>query len=111
MGEAAVNVLLHGGHEGKTYELTASETYTFEDIAYALSERSGKPVGYVSPAPQAFEEGLRRAGVPEFGVAALSAFVADMREGRYEIVTQDLEDLLGRKPMSLSESLQEVYGL
>ncbi|MFI6733124.1 hypothetical protein ACIBI9_09350 [Nonomuraea sp. NPDC050451] len=44
-------------------------------------------------------------------MATLSAFVTDMREGRYEIITQDLEDLLGRKPTSLDESLQEVYGL
>ncbi|MFJ9587952.1 SDR family oxidoreductase [Streptomyces acidicola] len=111
MAEAAANVLLQDGHEGKTYELTASESYTFSDIAQALSERSGKPVRYVSPDPQAFEDGLRSAGVPEFGVATISGFVTDMREGRYDIVTRDFEDLLGRRPMSLSETLQEVYGL
>ncbi|MFE2943032.1 SDR family oxidoreductase [Streptomyces sp. NPDC059255] len=111
MGEAAANVLLQDGHEDKTYELTASEAHTFADIAHVLSERSGKPVAYVSPDPQTFADGLRSAGVPEFGVTALSAFITDMREGRYEIITRDLENLLGRKPMPLSESLTEVYSL
>ncbi|MEU1513864.1 SDR family oxidoreductase [Streptomyces sp. NPDC005811] len=111
MGEAAANVLLQDGHEGKTYELTAPEAHTIEDVARVLSERSGKPVPYTSPEPQEFTDGLRAAGVPEPGAALLSAFVTDMREGRYDIVTRDLEDLLGRKPASLDASLREVYRL
>ncbi|MEU6611904.1 SDR family oxidoreductase [Streptomyces shenzhenensis] len=109
MGEAAANVLLQDGHEGKTYHLTASETYTFEDLAQALAELSGKAVQYVSPDPQAFEDGLRSAGVPEFGVATLAGFITDIREGRYDILTQDFENLLGRKPAALKVSLREVY--
>ncbi|MFJ9587994.1 SDR family oxidoreductase [Streptomyces acidicola] len=111
MGEAAANVLLHDGHEAKTYQLTASEPYTFQDIAHVLSEHTGKPVPYTSPDPHAFEDNLRSAGAPERGIAVLSAFVTDMREGRYDIITQDFENLLGRKPAPLRESLREVYGL
>ncbi|MFJ9590889.1 nitroreductase family deazaflavin-dependent oxidoreductase [Streptomyces acidicola] len=60
MGEAAANALLRNNHEGKSYELTASKSYTFADIAQALSERSKKPVPYVSPDPQSFEDRPRQ---------------------------------------------------
>lgn len=109
MGEAAANVLLQKGHENKTYELTGCVLYSFADVADALSELSGKPISYFSPDPKKFEETLKQAGVPEFGVNVISGFIADKRNGKYEILSNDLENLLGRKPMSLKESLREVY--
>ncbi|GGG53198.1 NAD(P)-dependent oxidoreductase [Paenibacillus radicis (ex Gao et al. 2016)] len=37
-------VLAEGDHQNKTYELTASRPWTFDDLAAALSEMSGKPI-------------------------------------------------------------------
>jgi len=109
MGEAAANVLLQSGHENKTYEITGSELYSYEDIAKILSELSGKNVSYISPAPEDYTDKLKQAGVPEMGIAILSGFIADQRDGQYQITTDNLQTLLGREPMTLRESLKEIY--
>ncbi|MFD8385858.1 SDR family oxidoreductase [Streptomyces sp. NPDC059679] len=111
MGEAAANVLLKDRPTNATYHLTAPESVTFKDIADALSRQTGKTVPFTSPDPCAFEDSLRAAGVPEPGVNVLSAFVTDMREGRYDIVTPDLATLLGHTPATLTDGLNEVLGL
>lgn len=75
MGEAAANVMLQTGHENKT----GSELYTFEEIAQMLSQLSVEKVTYAIPDTKTFEEMLRSAGVPQFGVATLTGFITDMK--------------------------------
>src|SRR3712207_5941040 len=101
LGEAAANVLLKDQPTNATYHLTADQSVTFKDVAETLSRQTGRAVPFTSPEPRAFEDNLRAAGVPEPGVNVLSAFVTDMREGRYDIVTSDLATLLGRAPATL----------
>ncbi|MFF2089092.1 SDR family oxidoreductase [Paenibacillus sp. NPDC058174] len=109
LGEAAANVSLQPNHENKTYVLTGSQHYSFENLAEILSEISGKTVNYINADLKSFEETLRSAGVPEYAISALSGYVTDMREGRYTLLTNDLESILGRKPLSLKEGLKEIY--
>lgn len=111
MGEATANVVLQPDHENKTYVLTGSELYTFEEVAQILSELSGKVVNYVTPDTKAFENMLRGAGVPELGISTLLGFITDMRDGRYTILSDNFEMLLGRKPMTLKDSLKEIYSM
>ncbi|MCG6191147.1 SDR family oxidoreductase [Maribellus maritimus] len=98
LAEATANVLLQNGHENKTYELTGGKQYSFEDIASILSKLSGKTVDYTDINELAYSEALKQNGVPERFVTLLSGYVADIKNRQFEIVSNDLEDLLGRKP-------------
>ncbi len=109
MGEAAANVLASTDHANKLYNITAEELYTYYDIAAALTELSGKEVIYTAIEQVDFENTLRQFGVPEYGISVVSGFIADQRNGNNEIKTTDLQMLLGRKPMTLMESLKEIY--
>lgn len=60
LGEAAANVLIQDDHENKTYELTGSELYTFEEIAQTLSELSGRTVVYTDADEKEFPEVLKK---------------------------------------------------
>jgi NAD(P)H dehydrogenase (quinone) len=111
MGEAAANALLQSGHENKTYELTAGDLYSYKDVADALSALSGKTVTYTDADPVIFPNKLKEFGLPEIVVLLITAFSADVKNHQFEIVTKDLEKLLGRKPASLKESLKEVFNL
>ncbi|KIA88940.1 NmrA family transcriptional regulator [Pedobacter kyungheensis] len=112
LGEAAGNVLLQPGHENKTYTLTASKFYTYTDVANILTQLTGKTVTYYLNADvKTFEGELRKVGVPDPAIAAISGFIADKRSGQYEILNNDLEKLLGRRPLALRESLKEIYSL
>jgi NAD(P)H dehydrogenase (quinone) len=111
MGEAAANALLQTGHENKTYELTASDLYSYEDVADALSALTGKTVTYTDADPVIFPTRLKEFGLPEIVVLLVTSFSADVKNHQFEIVTKDLEKLLGRKPASLKEGLKEVFNL
>jgi NAD(P)H dehydrogenase (quinone) len=111
MAEAAANVLLNDGHENKSYQITNTESYSFEEVAQSLSELSGKSVTYTSPEPKVFEEQLKKIGLNEVVIAISAGFAADIRNGDLDIVSSDLENLLGRKPTTLKEGLKQVFHL
>lgn len=109
MGEAAANVLLQDGNENKTYEITGSELYSYEDVAKALSELSGIDLAYTDIEPAIFSEQLKQVGTPEFVGSLIIGFATDIKNHQFEIVSKDLENLLGREPATLKEALKEVY--
>lgn len=41
--------------------------------------------------------------------STITGFITDMREGRYSFLSEDFEMLLGRMPMTLEDSLTEIY--
>ncbi|HUH18612.1 SDR family oxidoreductase [Albibacterium sp.] len=111
MGEATANVLLQNGHENKIYQITGSELYSYQDVANELSSLSGKRINYTDADAATFPDKLKEYGVPELQILIASGFSADIKNGQYEIVSKDLENLLARKPASLKESLKEIYNL
>jgi NAD(P)H dehydrogenase (quinone) len=110
MGEAAANALLQNGHQNQTYEITGSYLYSYEDVAKELSALSGRTVNYTDADPVTFPTQLKELGLPEIVVLLVTGFSTDIKNHQFEIVTKDLEKLLGRKPASLKESLKEVFG-
>lgn len=111
MGEAAANVLLQSGHENMTYHIAADTLYSYRDVAEALSTVTGKYVPYVEADPDAFTKQLKDAGVDDFINFVISGFNADIKKGYFETATNDLEKLLGRRPVELEEGIAEVFGL
>jgi NAD(P)H dehydrogenase (quinone) len=111
MGEAAGNVLLQNGHENKTYEITGSTLYSYEDVARELSALSGQTVSYTDADPSVFETKIKEFGLPEIVNQIVAGFSADVKNHQFEKVTKDLENLLGRKPATLNASLKEIYNL
>jgi NAD(P)H dehydrogenase (quinone) len=111
MGEAAANVLLQKGHENKTYDITGSELYSYEDVARELSSLSGQNVTYTDADPSTFATKIKEFGLPEIVNQIVAGFSADVKNHQFEKVTKDLENLLGRKPATLRASLKELYSL
>ncbi|MGK6352701.1 SDR family oxidoreductase [Parapedobacter sp. DT-150] len=111
MGEAAANVLLQNGHENKTYEITGNDLYSYADVAKVLTELSGKTVTYTDVDAAALSAQLKQAGVPEFVVFLVTGFATDTKNNQFEIVSDDLANLLGRQPTSLKDGLKAIYQL
>ncbi len=111
MGEAAANVLLQNGHENKTYDIAGNELYSYYDVAAALSGVSNKKITYTEADRQAFFQQLSEAGVEDFITAVVTGFNDDIKSGYFEIISKDLEILLGRKPTTLVQGISEVFGL
>jgi NAD(P)H dehydrogenase (quinone) len=111
MGEAIANVLLESGCDNRIYQLTGSESYSFDDVAATLSDLSGKKVGYTPAERSVFETQMKERGVPEMMVQRVAGFLTDIKNGQEEEVSLDLENLLGRKPASLKEGLKVIFNL
>jgi NAD(P)H dehydrogenase (quinone) len=111
MGEAIAHVLLEGNRDNRVYNLTGSESYSFDDVAATLTDLSGKVVGYTPIEKSAFEVQMKERGVPEMMIERVTGFLTDIKNGQEEEVSLDLEDLLGRKPASLREGLKVLFNL
>lgn len=111
LGEATAKVLVEGGHENKIYQLTGGTLYSYSDVVRLLSEISGSEVSFTDADANTFPNTLRQSGVPEAAIFVVSGFTADVKNKQFEIESDDLERLLGRKPTALKEVLKEVYNV
>ena len=109
MAEATANVLTGQGHENKEYSLSNTENTSIQEIAQDLSEIVGKQINYVSPPQNIYVETLTGAGVPTEYVGMFAGFAEAIKQGEFSTEKTDLENLLGRKPMTAKAFLKEVY--
>jgi uncharacterized protein YbjT (DUF2867 family) len=99
----AAAILTDGGHAGKAYILTGPEAVNFPEIAGALGDIIGKPVKYVKVPYEAAKAGMIKAGMPPWFAEDLVRTMESWRNGAGSIVSNYVEKLAGRKPMSLQE--------
>jgi uncharacterized protein YbjT (DUF2867 family) len=99
----AVKILTAGDHLGKAYVLTGPQALTNREIARILSDDLGREIRYVDLPPAALRQALVTAGVPEWSADALLDLQQLYREGKAATVTQDVEQILGRKPISFAQ--------
>ncbi|MGB9235858.1 MAG: SDR family oxidoreductase [Terriglobales bacterium] len=99
----AVKVLTESWQSGAAYTLTGPEAITNTRIAEILSEDMGREIHYVDLPAEQFELALVGAGVPQWSANALLDLQQFYRKGRASAVTHDVEELLGRKPISFEQ--------
>lgn len=110
-GEAIANALAEDARENRVYNLTGSESWSFEDVAAALSELCGQNVRYTPVERSAFEAQMKARGLPDALVQKIVGFLTDIKNGQEEEVSPDLNRLLGRKPASLRAGLKTLFNL
>ncbi len=111
MAEAMANALVAAGDVNTIYRLTGSESYSFDNVATALTELTGKTVAYTPVERSAFEQQLKSRHLPDVVVERISGFITDIANGQEAEVSHDMETLLGRKPISLKEGLKTLFKL
>jgi uncharacterized protein YbjT (DUF2867 family) len=99
----AVKTLTEDGHQGKAYTLTGSEALSNARVAEILSEDTGREIRYVDLPAEQFKQALLGAGLPEWSANALVDLQQFYRRGSASVVTRDVEQLLGRKPISFEQ--------
>lgn len=109
LAEAAANILISEGHENKEYATNNVENYSFQEVAETLSQISNKNISYFSPASEEYAEVLKNAGVPAEYIGMFVGFAEAIKQGEFNANQSDLENLLGRKPLTLAEFLKQVY--
>lgn len=111
MGEAMANAMLDHADGSHTHVLAAPHASTFDDVAAALTDASGKSVVYSQISEEEYVANAVRAGVPEHLARRFLGFFSDIKDNQLDETSADLETLLGRKPATLSDGLRELFEL
>jgi uncharacterized protein YbjT (DUF2867 family) len=99
----AVKTLTEDGHQGKAYTLTGPEALSNASVAEILSDDTGREIKYVDLPAEQFKQALVGAGLTEWSADALVDLHQFYRAGGVSAVTGDVEQLLGRKPISFEQ--------
>jgi uncharacterized protein YbjT (DUF2867 family) len=107
IGSVAVRCLSEDGHAGRNYDITGSEALDYWQATKTLSETLGRHIQYRNPNPlYFFVESLRR-GLPfPFAVVTLGLYTST-RFGMAEPVTNEVERLTGRKPITFKQYTED----
>ena len=100
IGEVAAKVLTSEGHQGKTYTLTGPASISFHDVAAGLAKALGREVKYVDVPLQAGRDAMIGMGFPEWVADGYSEYFNAYSEGYGDLVTGDVEQIIGRAPRS-----------
>lgn len=109
LAEAAANILSTDGHENKEYATNNIENYSMNEIAATLSLITNKEVFYLNPNTEDYQAALTQAGVPAEYIGMFVGFGEAIKQGEFQSENSDLEKLLDRKPVSLTEFLKQAY--
>ena len=102
----AFKVLVEGGYEGETRNLTGAELLSIRDVAAKFSAIGNRKVTYVDIPPTEFNRRLVRAGASTwFAEAVVVAWQVARR--RQPIITDDIAKIGRKRPLSFNEFIQD----
>jgi uncharacterized protein YbjT (DUF2867 family) len=103
----ATEALTSPEHDGESLAITGPEAVTFAEVTERIGAAVGKPLAFQ---PISDEEARRRyaaTGAPTEETEAHVALWRAIREGRLATVTDNVERILGRKPIGLDQWIKE----
>lgn len=107
LAEATANVLASDGHNNKVYEL-GGENLTQDEFVAVLNEVTGKEIAVMHVDNASYSAMLQQAQLPAELAGMLTMVQQGILEGGLENHSTDLEMLLGRKPATVKEALQQL---
>jgi uncharacterized protein YbjT (DUF2867 family) len=96
----ATKALAEPSRANRIYTLTGPESLSNFDIAAKLSTALGRDVTYVPVTDEEMRKAMKGAGVPDALIEGVVDLMRYYREGKAEEVTDDVERITGRKPIS-----------
>ncbi len=103
IGAVAAVALTQDGHANKNYDLTGSEALDYWQAAKILSDVLGRKIQYKNPNPVYFLIETMRRGTPFMFALVMTGLYTSTRFGMAEPITNEVEKLTGRKPISFKE--------
>jgi uncharacterized protein YbjT (DUF2867 family) len=103
----AAKVFTTSGHEGKTYVITGPEALTFHQVAEKLSAVLGRNIQYVDVPLSTAADGMRKSGMPEWDIRAVTELLGYFASGAAATVTDTIPRLLGRPAISFDQFVKD----
>jgi len=114
---AAVAVLSTDGHENRQYDITGPELVSYPELAKLARELSGRPIEYKEVDDAGMYAFFDQLGIPRsarddyvvngYGWCSddMVSFGATVRQGGFAVISDDVQRLTGRAPISVRDFL------
>lgn len=96
---AATKILSEPSPSNQAFSLTGSEILNYPEVAEILSKELGRTITYRNPSALRFSLSMRKRGFGWNFIAVMVAIYTVNKLGRAATLTDDLERILGRKPI------------
>ena len=106
IAEVAIAALTQDGHRGKAYHLTGGEALNRYQVAELISQAVGFPVKY-TPVTDDEHRAAMQNYIPADYLEFLIMLYGGIREGWTEVVSQDVNQVLGRPPITFAQFAQD----
>lgn len=107
VASVATLALTQPGHGGKTYALTGAGLFTIGEMVQVISQVLGKPIQYVDIPPLAAKLFMLKSGMDKALVNALMEMLSSLRKNEGAIMTDTIQQLLGRPSRTFEEWCRE----
>lgn len=106
----AYEALTKDEHAGKAYTITGGEALSVQDAADIISEETGKKAVYVDTPEGEALLAMKKYGMPDLGASALMELYAICKAGYAGGITNTVEELTGRKPITFRRFARDYVG-
>lgn len=96
--------------DGQEFDLTGSEAFDHDQVAEVLSTVTTRKITYESITSEAMSQSLREAGVPSDYADFLIMILTFFKESYSARVTDSVEEIIGRKPIALTQYAKDYRG-
>jgi NAD(P)H dehydrogenase (quinone) len=104
---AATVLVAREKHNNMIYELSGT-LHTQDEISKEVGKVLGKTIEVLQVDDQTYEEIMLKAGVPESFMPLLLGIQEGFRNHELEVISNDFEKIIGRKPVPLETAVQHL---
>lgn len=108
IAEILARVITGSGHAGKIYEINGPDALTRDEIAALIADAAKRPVRAIPISREEYGAFMKANGRPPFVVEMLKGFYEAIDAGEFAKVWPDAQQLLGRKPKTISAFINET---
>ena len=109
IAEVVVEALLDDAHNGKVYELTGPRLLTFAEVMKEISLATGRDIAFTPISLEEYIGFLKQADVPADYIWLIDYLFSNVLDAEgNNVVSSDVEKVLGRKPKDFTEYVLET---
>jgi uncharacterized protein YbjT (DUF2867 family) len=103
LARAIAVTLTEPGHEGKTYDIVTPQSVSMRELAEIAWAVTGQNYRYAPTSDAWWEERWRARGKEPWAIEAGLTSYAALREGEFDVTSDDYRTLTGEDPLSVSD--------
>lgn len=107
VADVAAKVLMSREHKGASLEITGPKAFSYAEMTERIGSAIRRRLKFKSISDEKARERLVAIGVPKIEAEGIVGLWCAIRAGRLNVVTDNLEVILGRKPITFDQWARE----